>query len=128
MDKVVHFEIPVDNISRAQKFYSVFGWQMQEMPGMDYISVRTTPDGAQNQPSPSGFGAINGGMMKRSKEVKGPVIAVEVNSIDKYLERVVKAGGKIIAPKMQIAEYGYYAYVADTEGNVLGLWESIQKS
>jgi len=28
MDKVVHFEIPVEELERAQKFYkSVFGWK-----------------------------------------------------------------------------------------------------
>ncbi|VVB85161.1 Uncharacterised protein [uncultured archaeon] len=29
MEKVVHFEIPADDLERAQKFYrNVFGWKM----------------------------------------------------------------------------------------------------
>ena len=38
MDKVVHFEIPADDLGRAQKFYkSGFGWNMDQFPGMEYI-------------------------------------------------------------------------------------------
>lgn len=37
MNKVVHFEIPVDDLERAQKFYkSVFGWKMESLPEMEY--------------------------------------------------------------------------------------------
>ena len=44
MDKVVHFEIPADELERAQKFYkSVFSWEMNAVPGMEYIMVGTTP-------------------------------------------------------------------------------------
>jgi predicted enzyme related to lactoylglutathione lyase len=38
MDKVEHFEIPADELEKAQKFYrSVFGWIMEVVPGMEYI-------------------------------------------------------------------------------------------
>ena len=46
MPKVVHFEIPADDLDRARTFYSsVFGWQLQtmDMPGGQYTSVVTTP-------------------------------------------------------------------------------------
>jgi uncharacterized protein len=45
MDKVVHFEIPADDLPRASEFYrSVFGWQLQHMPDMnDYTLAMTTP-------------------------------------------------------------------------------------
>jgi predicted enzyme related to lactoylglutathione lyase len=43
LDKVVHFERPADDISRAKDFYSsVHGRQLDDMPGaMDYTIVRT---------------------------------------------------------------------------------------
>lgn len=124
MDKVVHFEIPVDNVERAKKFYAMFGWHMEDFPGMDYVGMRTVA--VDDQKMPKEPGAINGGMMKRSPHVKGPTVAVEVRGLDKYLEKVVDAGGKVVMPKMEIGGHGYYAYVADTEGNVIGLWETIQ--
>jgi predicted enzyme related to lactoylglutathione lyase len=39
MDRVVHFEIPAEDVARAKGFYgSVFGWEMQdhEMGGGTY--------------------------------------------------------------------------------------------
>jgi len=49
MDRVVHFEIPFDDKTRAMKFYSdSFGWKLQDMPEMQYVtatSVETTTTG-----------------------------------------------------------------------------------
>ena len=45
MSKVVHFEIPADNVDRAKNFYgSVFGWELQTMPmgEGEYTTVKTT--------------------------------------------------------------------------------------
>jgi hypothetical protein len=37
---IVHFEIPVDDLNRAKKFYSqLFGWKLQDMQGMDYAMI-----------------------------------------------------------------------------------------
>ncbi len=69
MDKVVHFEIPTDDLSRAKEFYgSVFGWDLQTMEEMDYTIARTTSVDEQQMPTEPG--AINGGMMKRSAETR----------------------------------------------------------
>lgn len=64
MRKVVHFEIPADDLERAKSFYgSIFGWDLQTMPmpGGDYTIVKTTPVDEQTQ-MPTEPGAINGGM------------------------------------------------------------------
>jgi predicted enzyme related to lactoylglutathione lyase len=38
--------------------------------------------------------------------------------VQRVLDKVEKAGGKIIVPKTQISpEYGYMAVIEDTEGN-----------
>jgi predicted enzyme related to lactoylglutathione lyase len=50
--KVVHFEIPADNVDRAKNFYgSIFGWELQTMPMGDgeYTSVKTTDVNEQTQ-------------------------------------------------------------------------------
>jgi predicted enzyme related to lactoylglutathione lyase len=45
------------------------------------------------------------------------------NSIPAKLAEVERAGGRTVTPKTHIGEgFGYYAYFADTEGNVVGLW------
>ena len=46
MGKVVHFEIPTDDLERAKTFYgSVFGWQLQtmNMGDEDYTIAMTGP-------------------------------------------------------------------------------------
>ncbi len=44
MDKVVHFEIPVDDVERARGFYgSVFEWGIVPMDDAEYTLVFTTP-------------------------------------------------------------------------------------
>ncbi len=40
MDKVVHFEIPAEDMARAKKFYlSVFNWEMNSIPDLDYTII-----------------------------------------------------------------------------------------
>lgn len=130
MDKVVHFEIPVDDLARAKKFYSsIFGWELEDwsMPGgMTYTGVKTVPVDEKTR-IPKEPGAINGGMVQRGKEVRSPVIAINISSVDEYVRKVESAGGKVVMPKMEIEGMGFYAYVADSEGNVIGLWQDLKR-
>ena len=124
MDKIVHFEIPADDIERAKNFYgSTFGWQLDDMTGgMDYTIVRTVEVDEQQMPKEPG--AINGGMMKRSSDTPSPVITINVDSIDDSLEKVEAGGGSVVRPRQALPGMGAFAYFKDTEGNVMGLWEN----
>ena len=124
MRSVVHFEIPADDVARAKEFYSsIFGWQLQDMPEMDYTIVRTAEVDETTQ-MPVSPGAINGGLMRRSGETPTPVITIDVESIDRSLEQVEAAGGKVVRPRTEIPGMGAFAYFTDPEGNTLGLWEN----
>jgi uncharacterized protein len=123
MRKVVHFELPADDISRAKQFYdSVFGWGLQDVEGLDYTSIMTVQVDENQMPTEPG--AINGGLTSRSDEVKVPVLTVDVESIDDTLKSVEAAGGSPVRPRTEIPGMGAYAYFRDTEGNVVGLWET----
>lgn len=123
MDNVVHFEIPADDVVRAQKFYStVFGWSMNSIPEMGYTMVSTV--GADEKGMPKELGAINGGMLKRQAPVMSPVITINVVDIDETLKRIGKNGGQLVQGKQEVGDMGYAAYFKDSEGNVLGLWQS----
>jgi uncharacterized protein len=128
MKRVVHFEIPADDIERAKKFYSLFDWQLQDWPmpdGSVYVGATTTEvDSSTHVPKEPG--AINGGIVKRSAEITTPQVTINVPSVDEYIRKVEAAGGRLVKAKQQIGEMGYYAYVTDTEGNLLGLWEDIR--
>jgi uncharacterized protein len=128
MDKVVHFEIPVDDAARAREFYgSAFDWELNEMDmggGNVYTTVTTTAvDETTRQPTEPG--AINGGLMKRSADTSAPVITIGVSSIDESLKKVEAGGGSTVQPRTEIPEMGAFAYFKDSEGNVIGLWESL---
>jgi predicted enzyme related to lactoylglutathione lyase len=124
MRKVVHFEIPADDEGRAREFYrSVFDWQLQEMPDMQYTLAMTTPVDEKTQ-FPTEPGAINGGLMKRSDATPAPVITVDVESIDASLKQIESAGGSTVTPRTEIPGMGAFAYFKDTEDNVIGLWET----
>jgi predicted enzyme related to lactoylglutathione lyase len=53
---------------------------------------------------------------------------INVPSIDEDLKKIEKAGGKVVWTKSPVGDFGFYAQVADTEGNVVGLWEDVKKS
>jgi predicted enzyme related to lactoylglutathione lyase len=120
--KVVHFEIPADDVERAQGFYQqAFGWQINAMPEMGYTMVTTTPSGETGPTEP---GAINGGMLRREAPVQVPVITIAVDDIEASLKTVESLGGRTERGKFPVGEMGFAAYFADSEGNVVGLWEN----
>jgi len=126
MNKVVHFEIPFDDQQRAQKFYQeVFGWQINKFPDMDYYLVTTTPSDENMRPKEPG--AINGGLLKKDPTGEHPVLVIDVPSIDEHIKKIESAGGKVVMPKMEIGDFGLYARVSDTEGNVIGIWQLLKK-
>jgi uncharacterized protein len=119
MDKVVHFEIPFDDKDRATKFYAdIFGWNMVDIPDMNYVMVHAAETDKDNMVTDKG--AINGGMFLRNDEASAPIIVVNVDSIDKTIAKVKACGGALVTPRQPIPN-GSYARVADSEGNVIGI-------
>jgi predicted enzyme related to lactoylglutathione lyase len=126
MDKVVHFEIPVDDESRAKEFYAAaFDWDLNSVDmggGNTYTTATTVP--VDDKMMPKEPGAINGGLMKRGADPNSPVITVQVDSIDDALKKIEAGGGKTVTPRTPIPGMGAFAYFKDSEGNTLGLWET----
>jgi predicted enzyme related to lactoylglutathione lyase len=122
-DRIVHFEIPFDDGERARAFYTgVFGWQAQEMPEMQYTMMMTGPVGDNGMPSEPGF--INGGMFQREDTINVPVLTIGVDSVDAALDKVEASGGKTVQAKQAVGDMGFTAYINDSEGNLIGLWEN----
>ena len=117
MERPVHFEITADNPERAVKFYTkVFGWEIKKWEGpIEYWMVMTGP---KEQPG------IDGGLMRRSPPITtGTVNTVGVASLDESIKKVVDSGGKVVRPKSAVPGVGWFAYCADTEGNIFGMMQ-----
>lgn len=131
MDKVQHFEIPADDTTRARAFYEkTFGWKTAEWPMPDggvYIGLHTGPTDEKNMLEEKGF--INGGMFKRGGNfaATGVVITPVVLDIKATLEKVKANGGTVLAEPTTIPNMGIYAYIKDTENNVIGIWQELKK-
>ncbi len=113
MSKVVHFEINSDNPEKAIKFYEdVFGWKVDQWSKEYWMA--TTGDEKED--------GIDGGIQKRV-EPGGTFIVINVPSIDDYVKRIEKHGGKVTQPKMPIPGIGWAAYFKDLDGNLVGIYQ-----
>ncbi|TDO56058.1 hypothetical protein EV651_11383 [Kribbella sp. VKM Ac-2571] len=121
--RIVHFEVPYDDGDRARAFYrEAFGWNLMEMPEMNYTMASTGPVDEQSMPAEPGF--INGGMFQRTDELKTPSLTVDVPDIDAAWKTIESLGGERVGEKLPVGDMGFAGYFKDPEGNILGLWQS----
>jgi len=120
MGRVVHFEIPADDVQRASDFYrKVFGWKIQAWGGpIDYHLAETGPQDALG---------IDGAIMPREAPVTGVVNTVGVGDIQAARDAVRAAGGEIVTEVNDIPGVGKFCYCRDTEGNLLGLMQPLPR-
>ncbi len=127
-NRVVHFEVPADDLERAKKFYGeTFGWGLTQM-GTDmgnYVVLRTGPTDEQGMLEDKGF--INGGLFNRDATAKGPIIVLAVDDCDAIVEKVKASGGKLMGEILDIPGVGRYARIEDTEGNVIAVLKPIMR-
>ncbi|MDQ3880338.1 MAG: VOC family protein, partial [Chloroflexota bacterium] len=68
---------------------------------------------------------LGGAIGKRGVNTRDGVVQyVEVESIDDALRNTPQLGGRVLTPKSEVQGQGWYAIVADSEGNEIGLWET----
>jgi predicted enzyme related to lactoylglutathione lyase len=108
---IVHIELSSADFARTAAFYGeLFGWQTQQNATASYMKF----DGADG---PSG-GWVRADMVQSP----GPVPYLLVDDIGPVLEKVEKAGGRIVARRLPFAGGGEVALFADPDGNVIGVW------
>lgn len=116
MNRVTHFEIPVDDPEASMKFYrSVFGWSFQQFGDMSYWIINT---GQDNVPG------INGGLMKKNHPQQPVANSIEVPDLDQAIEAVTANGGTIVVPRMPIPGVGWLAYFKDPDQHIFGIMET----
>ncbi|HEX4405022.1 MAG TPA: VOC family protein [Polyangia bacterium] len=108
---IVHIEFSSKDFARTAAFYGgLFGWQTQQNAGASYMKF----DGVD--------GASGGWVRADLVQSPGPVPYLSVDDLGSTIDKVEKAGGKIIVRKLPFAGGGEVALVADPDGNVIGLW------
>ena len=63
-------------------------------------------------------------MCDRSEMVPRPVITIAVADTAAALAKIEAAGGRQVGETMQVGDMGFSAYFTDSEGNLMGLWQS----
>ncbi len=69
---------------------------------------------------------VNGGMYKSQIPGGKPINYYSVESITDFLEKIVKAGGKVTQTKQEVPEVGWIAAAEDPEGNAFAIIELLQ--
>jgi len=112
---VVHVEIPAANVEAAGKFYQdLLGWKLQHEPELNYTQWEAG-DGTGG-----GFPAVS------DESPAGHVLVyIHSDDIETDLKNVEKLGGKVIHPKADIPQIGWFGLFQDPTGNVLGLYTSM---
>ena len=115
------FEVPVNDMDRAVKFYEEVLDVKLERHLMGETDMAWFPMNEDGQGAP-------GSLVKNTDfyipSIDGPLLYFTAHSGDlsNELARVEPAGGKVVHDKTKISdEYGYMAVIMDTEGNRVAL-------
>jgi uncharacterized protein len=100
---------------RARAFYAqVFGWSLPEGPR--YCWLITTGDDPRL--------GIDGPTRNAADHPTGPLIpTVHVTDLDAATAAALAAGGEILVPRIPLPGAGWLVYLADTEGNLIGIMQ-----
>ncbi|HWB55521.1 MAG TPA: VOC family protein [Gaiellaceae bacterium] len=102
--RLVHFEIPAEDIDRAQSFYEqLFGWSFQAATSFPY---RMTQAG----------GEPAGAIYRNEGRKPGVIVYFDVEDVDAHVARVRELGGRA-DDKVPIPGIGWMAKCFDPDGN-----------
>lgn len=125
--RVVHFEVPYDDADRARTFYAeVFGWAIQPVPELEYNFVQTGPVDDADMPVATGY--IGGGMFQRQADIGRRVVTIDVDDMTAALAAIAEHGGAAVGDPQRVGDMGIAAYFTDSEGNLMGLWQTLGRS
>ncbi len=113
---VVHFDIGCRDKEKISEFYcTLFDWSRSDY-GPYSQRIATGADKG-----------IEGFVTSLGHEPHNYVMLyVEVDDIPAYTKRVEELGGKVLIPETEAPGQGHFAWLADPEGNMFGLWKPLQ--
>jgi len=114
---LVHIEFSAIDREAAGKFFSdVFGWEIQQIPDMNYAMFNSGED-------------VGGGLNPVSDtNPAGTTLAhIGTNDIEATLAKIEAHGGKMTVPKTEIPGMGWFALFNDPTGNTIGLYQAMEE-
>ena len=110
-------EIPVKDMARAKAFYEhVFALELEEHQVGPLLMAWF--------PMKEGVVGAAGSLVKGQgyePSLEGVLIYFTAPDIEATLSRVRHKGGRVIAEKSSVGEFGFVALIQDSEGNRIGL-------
>ena len=111
------FEIPVTDMDRAKTFYeSVFDLHL-ELQEMGPQEMAWFP--MQEELYGAGGALVRGPGYLPAQT--GVIIYLTTADIETTLAKAQAQGGRVLARKTAIGDYGFIGFIADTEGNRIGI-------
>jgi predicted enzyme related to lactoylglutathione lyase len=109
-NQICHFEIGCRDIARSKDFYSkVFDWRFEKGSSGDEV-IRTGAD-------------VGGHLHTRTEPRNYVVFYVMVDDVSAAIAKAQANGGKVVLASTPEGQHGAYAWIADPEGNVIGIYE-----
>jgi predicted enzyme related to lactoylglutathione lyase len=114
----VHVELNAADVAKAKAFYSqLFQWKLGDVPnpaiaGGSYTMIEV------------GSGTGGGIIQQIPGGPSGWLAYVEVEDIRGTMEKAVSLGGKIMKDVTEVPSMGWFSFIQDPNGAVLGLWKS----
>ncbi len=109
----VHIELHSKDMGKSKEFYAgMFGWEMEELPGMDYTIIKV------------GEGT-GGGMMKNpmpaDRDSWLPYILVD--DVAASTKKAKSLGASIAKDVTAVPDMGWFSVIIDPTGAAFGLWQ-----
>lgn len=109
----VHIELHSKDVEKSKKFYTgMFGWKLEEIPGMDYTIVNV------------GEGT-GGGIMKNPmpEDRDNWLPYIMVDDVGASTKKAESLGATIVTDVTEVPDMGWFSVIADPTGAAFGLWQ-----
>ena len=112
---VMHFEIGCRDSAKAQQFYGqLFDWQF-------------SPHGPAMMIDTGAGVGIQGHITSLGHEPHNYVtFYVTVDDLQACLDKAAQLGGKTLVPPTEVPGMGHFAWLADPEGTIVGIWKPLK--
>ena len=110
-----HIEFSAKDLKETAGFYeSVFGWNVEEFPEMNYITFSS----GENSPG-GGFNPVS------EENPAGTVMVyISTDNLEETLGKIEGKGGTVLMRNFEVADFGWMAVFKDPSENTVALWKA----